>query len=577
VARPSLNDSEGVVSALVRPNVFAPLLVALTMAISALLVDRGLPTNDEGGILALAARVLRGEVFYRDLDSYHFPGATYLLAGWLAVFGETVNAARWLAAVVFSGLVLGLYLTAVQLVDRRRAALFGVGLLSFKALASPAFTAFMYSDLALCFAAFAMAIYIGHDYDGPSRRLAGVGFLVALATATKQNVGIYLTATIFVLIAFSPRLLGIGDWNRRRRLRELAAYTGGFCVAAVPMLGYFLVEGLLPRLFTSGLLRPLLQYLPTSGISYAEPLKWWDLGGLEGVAGFPFFVAPFWSMLMNEQLPGPALYPFYWIAGELFSRALYTALPVVFLVVAWRCIRALIAKRFDSGDAVLFSFYALAGAIVFSAFPRADLYHLMSVYPVVFLMLFTLGGRGRSADAGAPAASPRLAAWGVALLLAVSLLLGVAHQAQKTYRFRVARADLRIDPSKAWVETVVDYLENTLEPNEKFFVYGQEAHFYFYTGRHFPWPFPWIYPGQVGDERGRPLARVLVNHPPRVMLRGVMAWPGLPGISDYTPAVLRFATLNYHGDLDFFEEHPPPAGDPPPPWAMSIMNLRSDL
>jgi len=560
--------------AFLAPKVFAPLLVALALAVSALLVDRGLPTNDEGGILALAARILRGAVFYRDVDSYHFPGATYLLAGWMAVFGETVNAGRWLAAVVFSGVVLGLYLIAVQLVDRSRAALFGIGLLSFKALAWPAFNAFMYSDLALCFAAFALALYVGHGYDGPSRRLAGVGFLVALATASKQNVGIYLTAVIFALIAFSPLLLGAGDWDRRRRLRELAAYSGGFCIAALPMLGYFLVNGLLPDLIVSGLLRPLLQYLPTSGISYAEPLKWWDLGGLKGMAGFPFFVGPYWSMLMNEQLPGPALYSFYWIAGELFSRALYTALPIVFLVVAWRWLRATMAKQFESGDAALFGFYALAGAVVFSAFPRADLYHLMSVYPVVLLMGFTLTGRGRGGTA--PIRPPRLAAGGIALLLLVSLLVGAAHRSQMTHRFRVARADLHIDPSKAWVESVVNYLEDTLRPDEKFFVYGQEAHFYFFTGRHFPWPFPWIYPGQVGDERGRPLARVLAQDPPRVILRGMMSWPGVPGIADYTPAIQRFVMQNYHANAAFFDEHPPPAGDAPPAWSLSVLDLRSD-
>jgi hypothetical protein len=575
VARSSPSGSNGLLPRLVRPQVFAPLLVAMAMASSALLVDRGLPTNDEGGILAISARILRGEVFYRDLDSYHFPGATYLLAGWLAVFGETVNAARWLAAIVFSGVVLGLYATAVQLVDRQRAALFGLGLLAFKALALPAFTAFMYSDLALCFAAFALALHVGHEYRGPTRRLAGVGCLVALATATKQNVGIYLTAVIFVMIAFSPQLLGVGDRDLRRRAREIGVYTAGFCAVALPMLGYFAAQGLLPQLILSGLLRPLLQYLPTSGISFVEPLKWWDPGGLHGVAGFPFFVAPYWSMLMNEQLPGPSLYPFYWMVGELFSRALYTALPAVFLLAAWQWLRALPARSFDARDSPLFAFHALAGAVVFSAFPRADLYHLMSVYPVAFLMLFTLGSRrrrGKSAR-GEPTAKPWLATAGVSLLLTFALAVGVAHRAQQTYRFHVARADLLIDPSKAWVETVLDHLESTLDPGENFFVYGQEAHFYFYTGRHFPWPFPWIYPGQVGDAYGRPLARVLQKDPPRVVIRGVMSWPGVPGIPDYTPAVHRFVMSHYKADLDFFAEHPPKAGEPPPQWAVSILHL----
>ncbi len=58
-----------------RPVVFAPLLLLLGFAISALVADRGLPANDEGALLTAAAKLLRGAVFYREIDAYWFPGA----------------------------------------------------------------------------------------------------------------------------------------------------------------------------------------------------------------------------------------------------------------------------------------------------------------------------------------------------------------------------------------------------------------------------------------------------------------------------------------------------------------------
>jgi len=561
---------------LIRPAIFAPLLVGLAMALSAALANRGLPTSDEGVVLAWAGKILRGGVFYRDVDAYQFPGSAYLLAGWFRVFGESVNAARWLAACVFSGLLLGLYATAVQLVDRRRAAICGVGLLSFKILAYPAFTAYMYSDLALCFASFAIALLVGHSYRGPSIRLVLAGVLVACATASKQNLGVYLAGASTLLLAFSPKLLGTPDPGFRRRLPELAAFALGLSIAALPMLGYFLAKGLLPDLIMSGVLRPFLQYLPTSGISFIEPLKWWNLGALSGSAGFPFFVAPYWSMLMNNQLPGEALYPVYWTVGEIFSRALYTALPVAFLMVLWRWFGAIRARQFDPRRGRLFVFTALALVVVLSAFPRADLFHVMSVYPVVFLLFFALG---RPASDGTDASeskagAPRLAAGAVALLLLAAGSLAIAQQSQKTYRMRLERADLYIEPDKSWVEPTVKFIEDTLEPGEGLFVFGHEAYYYFLTGHYYPWPFAQLYPGMVGGNRGMPLARRLKRRPPLLIVRGLMGWPGVPEISQYAQAVNYVVMFNYIPYGGFFEDHPPPAGVEPPDWSVSILLRR---
>ncbi|HEM45461.1 MAG TPA: hypothetical protein ENO23_00280, partial [Alphaproteobacteria bacterium] len=65
----------------IAPSRFAPLLLVAAALLSYLYADRDLPFADEGATLTAAARILRGDVFYRDIDAYPFPGAAYLLAG----------------------------------------------------------------------------------------------------------------------------------------------------------------------------------------------------------------------------------------------------------------------------------------------------------------------------------------------------------------------------------------------------------------------------------------------------------------------------------------------------------------
>ena len=91
-----------------RPAVFAALLAILGGAISAAVADRGLPANDEGALLTNAAKLLRGAVYYRDIDAYPFPGAAYLLAGAMGLFGEHLSVARALAAIVYVTAIVGL-------------------------------------------------------------------------------------------------------------------------------------------------------------------------------------------------------------------------------------------------------------------------------------------------------------------------------------------------------------------------------------------------------------------------------------------------------------------------------------
>ncbi len=549
-----------------RPAIFLPILLLLAAAVSCGYVDSRLPGPDEGALLTAASKILRGYVFYRNLNAYQLPGAHYLLAGAMALFGEHLSVARWMAAGCFCAIAASLYAAALRLMDRRWAAVFGLSLLSFKFLAWPGFSAYVYWDLSFLGACAAIAALVGHRFQGPSWRLLVAGAGIGVALSCKQNVGLYLGAASAAVVLF-PGVLGIRSGSLRQRDREVAVLLVGVAAGLAPLLGYFAAQGLLGRMFYNGLVRPLTRYLPTSGIPFSPPLYWWRLGEIRGDTASPYFVDLYWHMLQEQQLPGPEAYPIYWLAGEIFSRLVYTSIPFAFGWAAARWIRN--RGRRDESIAKCSLLALLAAAVVASVFPRADWIHVFSVYPVVALLLFALLARG----AGPGGGSRRLVAVGsgVALLLAICAVLTENHRAHLTHRVQLARAEVWVEPSQTWIEPLVQYVSENVRPNERIFVYGHEAQLYFLTGRFHPWPYSQLYPGQEGGEGGRPLSELLGRFPPKLVLRGVVSWPGTPDLTLYAPDLFLYIYRHFAVDPDFFVDHPVPAGEAPPDWVISVL------
>ena len=549
-----------------RPALFAPLLVAAAFAASVPYVDRGFPNPDEGAILTAASRILRGAVFYRDLDTYPFPGAHFLAAAAMAVFGEHLAVARWIAAGAFAGSVAALYAVALQLVGARRAARFGVALLALKPLGWPGFSIYAYWDLAFLAACAAIALALHHRPGGPLRSLIGAGVCAGLALAFKQNVGLYLGAAMAAVLWLEG--VSGGDVPRSRRVREIAVFGLAGAAPILAMGAYFASHGLLLRMLESGLLRPLTGYLPTSGVAFSPMLAWWRLGELEGRPGLPYLPLDAWYVAARELLPGPA--GAWWLAIEIVSRAIYTSLPVAFV---WAALRRLRTGPGGDAERRLFAFAVLALAVVLTAFPRADIVHILSVYPLAGLLLYALY-----------ASSPRLAAWAprarfaselaaVAVLVAAAGALAHVRHAPLTHRATLERADVWIEPKDAWVEPLVEVVQQRIAPDEPFFVYGHEAQLYFLTGRFSPWRFSQLYPGQEGGEQGRELAFLLARRPPRLVVQGILKWPGTPELPEYAPELDAWIRSRYRADRQFFVRHPPPAGEVPRPTSVVVLKL----
>ncbi len=567
------------------PALFLPLLLAAALAVASLYVHRNLPIPDEGAILTNAAKILRVAIPYRDIDAYPFPGSYYLLALAMGVFGEHLDVARWLAAAVYCGVVISLYLTAVPLLSRSQAALFGLSLLCFKFLTWPGFSSYLYSDVAFLAACAAIALLLRHRFDGASLRLVAAGVCTGLALTAKQNVGLYLGAATVALLSF-PRLLQVASksvW--RQRIAEVAAYGGGVALTVVPMFAYFAANGLLEQMLYSGFIRPLTGYLPTSGIDFGTMLAWWRLGEFQGRAAAPYLPVDYWHMLMQQQLPGRSLYSLYWLAGETFSRLVYTSLPVsvLWLAVRWRRARrrGLFAQVPSPHEQQLLLFGIPALAVVATAFPRADSFHIFSVYPLVWLLLFALWQPRDRPEGGRPPAAlartgTRWVAAAVTGLLVVTGLLAHVRASYLTKRLQMERADVWVDPAfDSWVEPVVRFVSREVPEGEPFFVYGHEAHFYFLTGRFFPWPFPQLYPGQAGGDRGEEIGELLRVLRPKAIVQGILNWPGVPVVSDYAPALEASVRANFELDRNFFAREYP-EGEAPFDWVCSVLRPRAE-
>ncbi len=522
-------------------------------------------------------KILHGEVFYRSIDAYPFPGSSYFLAFWMSLFGEHMTVVRVVAGLVFCGFCAGLYACALALLEPRRAALFALSLLSFKFLAFPNFTAYLYSDLALALAVAAVATFLRGWQSEGSRSLLITGALVSGVILCKQNLGIYLALVMAALILCPQIALQRTVPRLTLRVRRSAFLLFGIVGGLAPVLLYFASEGLLGAMLYSGLVRPFTGYLPSSGVPFSPLLQWWKFGALEGTAAQPYLPLRYTELLYRDLLPNALSRSAAWMIGELFSRLLYSSIPVVFGIWLFRWLRGL-RRMFSraaapaSGRAAegltrgrLYAFAGLSLAVTASAFPRADFAHIINIYPVFLLAWFALpqlsaeGRREAPIEAkagGAPPGrkplrlSPRLV--GLEALAVIALLALVGEQARRydgalTHRLELERASLRVRAEDVWVGAAVRFIENQVPRGAPLFVYGHEAYYYFLSDRYFPWPFVQLYPGMAGGDDGRALAERIISLRPRVVVKGIVRWPGMPDLTRYTPILAKTLRSRYRG------------------------------
>jgi hypothetical protein len=565
-------------NSLTRPRLVGAILIALTSIQSWSYASYGLGGSDEGALLATAGRLLRGDVFYQSIDAYPFPGSHYLLALTMAVFGEHLSVARFLAALVYGGIVVTLYAIALKLLDRKRAALFGLSLLGFKFLAWPAYTSYFYWDVSFLAACVAVLLLLGASNRESKNRMIGIGAATGIAFISKQSIGIYLGLTIVGLVILD-RVLDRSDRSESASsIRTLSHFSLGLLLTAAPLILYFAFKGLLPKMIYSGLIRPFTDYASTSGISFSTPLRWWELGDLQGAKLFFYYPGSYWTVMRRELLPGgEAAYSAYWLAGEVFVRSIYTSLPLAFAGAAMICVRA--RKRLAlSKERQFASFTLLCGAITLSAFPRTDFTHMMGVYPMVLLLIFAGVGRMTGMDHDSPRARA-LRGCEAAVVVVLALLfcgLGLARHSGMTTRIELPKANLYVFPEDAYHASIVRFVTDEVPEDAPFFIYGHEAFYYFLSGRYSSWQFSQLYPGQAGGDNGQALTDYLKRDPPPMVIQGFLNFPGVPRLPSYTKVLFDYLRATYEEDDRVFRRYPPASGSAPGRHWIQLLRLRPD-
>jgi hypothetical protein len=556
----------------VRPRAFGAFLVAASGALCLWFSRYGLPTPDAGAALVHAVRLARGAVFYRDLDAYPLPAASYLLALAMRIFGENLAVGRALAAVTYTAILMACYGLTLELGGRRSAALCGLAVLSLKFLAWPAFQDALYPDTALCFALCSMLAWFRFHRLGQARGLAVAGLLAGLTLLCKQNLGLYLGFAMGVLTLTTPP--APGQDGARTAIRRLATFGGAAAAPIAVAAFYFWWHGVFGRMLYSGLVRPFSGYLPTSGMSFAVPLEWWRLGELKGMAGFAYSIGPLWEMLGMSKLPLPSFYPQAWLVEEAIVRLLYTAVPLVFVAA----VAVLARDRHDRQKRdTLAALVVLALATLASAFPRADYYHLASVYPMLLVLAFVMGSRALGAMRPGALRSTAVVAGSVLTISALlaTLVLSAIYFRGMTFEAGNARGRMRIYPENAWIQDVLDDLDAKPGDHGRLFVYGHEAYYYFLSDRFAPWPFVQLYPGMTGEDGGKALVEALDSAPPDIILKGLIAgWPGLPDVNSYAGALKDYVFTHYQPTTRPFSDGIGPDAPPPPPWLFEVLERR---
>jgi hypothetical protein len=414
---------------------------------------------DEGSTAAQAMRVLRGELIYRDFFTVVTPWSYYTVAWLFRAFGEQLMVLRWAALATGVGIAFTAFL-----VTRRIAAW------PFAAAAALMTTVWgwflvapnFYSWEAALFALIALACYV---YGSPSPKwLIAAGIATGVTAMTKQNIGAYTAAGLFVTI-WASRLYD-DRWDVDGRLKMTAQFIGGICIPVIPTLLWLIVAGAGPYLYESWIYYPLAKYPER----FSRP--------------FP----DFFPLAEND-------------AFDLWTK-LVIYMPVVVYPLALIAI-VMLARRWQQrndrsakleGHALLAT-WSVGILTLLQAFPRADVTHvLFGMQPTYILFAYLCYCAFRTLI---DIPGPRTAV--VAIALAITLLPG-AMLLRKGYQrtdweFQNYIAGLHVDRGKGIftglleaqrIDIVTKYIIEHSSPDDGVFVVPWASGFNFLTNRMNP-------------------------------------------------------------------------------------------
>ena len=241
---------------------------------------------DEGLSVYGAARILNGDIPYRDFWTLYAPGQFYLLAGLFKLIGPSIVAERVLTVVILALSAFCIYLLSCRLVPPNFALLTWLLTLGwFKK-----WTAYSYSypaQPALLFSILSCLSLANFLHGEKKRWLILSGLCTGLVTLFRQDFGFYtFAATALVIFVWAyVNLYKEGKALRisiARALNIILQHCAGLIVIILPALFYFFSKGTLANLFSDLILFPIkvypkVRHLPFPGLSFNTAIFYFPL------------------------------------------------------------------------------------------------------------------------------------------------------------------------------------------------------------------------------------------------------------------------------------------------------------
>lgn len=471
---------------------------------------------EEGLIVHVAQRLLRGERLYRDIASFTGPFPFELLAVSFRLFGEEILVARSVVVALHGVACAAAYGMARRAKAGPLAHAAAGCVASAPVLLFPLYSIFFYSTLA--FHLSLIAGYAAVRGMGSARWGVSAGVLVACVALSKQSVGAVLAMGLIVSLALGSR--------PGERIRRMSAMISGAVAVAVITLAGFALHGDLGALVRS------LVVLPFSlGETFRTPyMNLWPPGE------FSAAIRP------HQGLYLPQLYSF--VRGFAFAdvgKPMALATQLLYALPFLALLATGVRRVLGTLPAAIWVHTAVLVALSMNLFPRPDWGHLVFVLPssLVQLLLLMPGSRGTRFKPWA--AGVLVLAFGVCSGLVGTLLHGLAGPASFGPRIpqRPVSALYRIPA----VPHVIRYLRDRVRPDEPIFVARAEPLIYFATGTRNPTPFSGVIPGLRDEQESAILAGL---EDVRYVVMSDLDQPAFMYYRDELPAVQAYLERYFH-------------------------------
>jgi 4-amino-4-deoxy-L-arabinose transferase-like glycosyltransferase len=464
-------------------------------------IHRGANLLDEGSQVAMANRILHGDVIYRDFLTVATPGSFYTVAWLFQIFGTDLMVLRWAVFALSLGIMIATLVAARHVMSWPFAAA--------SALLTVVWGWFLvapnlYSWEAMFLALVPLACYLqgvrrdgssevrrGGSLDPPkfavrrggssdppkasTRWLLCSGLACGAAILVKQNTGLYALAGLLTAVFLAPWL------ERSRRAKAASVIIAGVALVVIPVLLFLTAIGAAPYLYENWVYYPTQLY--PRGLRFEYPALF-PLTAKPELATFGQVL----PSLLLERIEQPAGFEVW---QKLVLYLPWLVYPLCALALAVAMVRRGSAAT-ASGDHALLAITSVGAFTFLQAWPRADVTHILFGMQPAFVLFGYLGDRAwRVFDRGSRAAS----AIALVVLLTPQMLLLRSGYHYTLFGYQNEYVPIRAERAggvrtsvrnAAQIDQVTDYITTHTAPQDPVFVVPWAAGLYFLTDRPNP-------------------------------------------------------------------------------------------